>query len=359
MLAEVLWAAEATRRESRGEEVALPRILRSLLRPRPRSQRAFSSFLTSRSSSDRARSTATTDAKSRSRFLRTASRMTPTVAVDTPTGRFLIGTADAGAGRKVFIKRRVPEAADLDRAVEMLLASGMWSTGGDFLEVGAHIGTCTVAALRQHGFRRAIACEPYAPSARLLAANAALNGLHDRVVVVVEAISDRVGAAALLTSAHSGLNTLGGPQLNRESGRFAGVWDDEVAVPLTTIDVLVERGVVVPEQVSLVWVDAEGHEPYVLRGATALLGRCPPLVLEISRKRLNYGDGIGSLIDALPSSYRWFMPLAPSLSNVAAFMPIEALWHDVSFNGNVLLVAYISERLQTRLGSSPARFAER
>ena len=67
-------------------------------------------------------------------------------------------------------------------AVELLSAAGRLSRDTVFVDVGAHIGTHTVYALRTGRFARAVAFEPAPRNARLLAMNLELNGLAGTAV---------------------------------------------------------------------------------------------------------------------------------------------------------------------------------
>src|SRR5262249_42139896 len=60
---------------------------------------------------------------------------------------------------------------EIDQAVTVLAASGRLAADAVFVDVGANIGTHTVYALRSGRFARAVAFEPEAKNARLLAMN--------------------------------------------------------------------------------------------------------------------------------------------------------------------------------------------
>jgi FkbM family methyltransferase len=66
-----------------------------------------------------------------------------------------------------------------------------------FVDIGAHIGTHTIYALRTGRFGRAVAFEPEPRNARLLAMNIAENGLSQAVTVVRKAAGAAKGEAML------------------------------------------------------------------------------------------------------------------------------------------------------------------
>jgi hypothetical protein len=75
--------------------------------------------------------------------------------------------------------------------------------------------------------------------------------------------------------------------------------------------------VIDPDEVGLVWIDTQGHEPHVLRGATAMLKAGVPVVLEYCPWIL--GDGIEALDELITRHF----PTVVNL-NIAAEGPTGA-----------------------------------
>src|SRR5436190_18788392 len=86
---------------------------------------------------------------------------------------------------------------EIDTAVDVLSAAGRLHADAVFVDVGAHIGTHTIYALRTGRFARAIAFEPEPRNARLLAMNLDVNGLSGAVVLVRKAAGAATGTAVL------------------------------------------------------------------------------------------------------------------------------------------------------------------
>jgi FkbM family methyltransferase len=218
------------------------------------------------------------------------------LGVETDDGAFVVATADRLIGRGLFVKRSRPEFRVLRVAVmtmETMLGRDAVA-GRTIVDVGANIGTTTVAALRSHGFGDAVACEPEEGNFRLLETNFALNGLASRAHPLQLGISSEPGRSTLV--------------VHEESGGFSWIaLDDEriaaakaaraqtaaelalgdppqtttVEVEVTTLDALAAQGVLDPERIGLIWIDTEGHEGHVLKGATSLLERGLPVVMEV------------------------------------------------------------------------------
>jgi FkbM family methyltransferase len=191
------------------------------------------------------------------------------IGVDVDGISFLVDTADLGVGRSLFVNR---SRSELDVLRRVLALAG--PARGMLVDVGANIGTTTLAALSLHGFERALAVEPEPANVALLRANAALNGLDERVVIEPLAASDRSGRAMLARHpANSGRH-----RLRNGAGRKT-----MTEVPTATLDELLERHAIDPAGVGLLWIDVQGHELPVLEGAMRLLDASVPLVLEVTR----------------------------------------------------------------------------
>jgi FkbM family methyltransferase len=152
---------------------------------------------------------------------------------------------------------------------ELRLVTERLRSGGDFVDVGAHIGMYAVrAALELATRRRVLAFEPN-PSARAqLLENVELNGCGN-VIVVAAAVADQPGEATLHVPA-----TPDPSFSSLEGGRFAD--GETLAVPVTTVDAAVaEHGL----QPSVVKIDVEGGEAAVVRGMAETVTRFRPAVL--------------------------------------------------------------------------------
>jgi FkbM family methyltransferase len=201
-------------------------------------------------------------------FLSRAAEETSHVAVERDGAVFLLPTRQK-AGIDRLQKAKWKEHRHLGRALKAVEPAGPL-----FVDVGAHVGTTVIAAVVRFGFESAVAFEPEAENYRLLRANVLLNGLGDRIETRNVAVSNRGGAAELKIRAEFGAKhrLLDAP----EEGATT------VTVRLTTLD---ESGLDA-SSAGLLWLDVEGHEQEVLEGASALLERGVPAVLELIPRRL-------------------------------------------------------------------------
>ncbi|MCX6605200.1 MAG: FkbM family methyltransferase [Acidobacteria bacterium] len=133
------------------------------------------------------------------------------------------------------------------------------------VDIGAHIGIYTLFALRQlSGHGRVYSFEPTPKTFALLRDNVQVNGFLESGVARLDhrAISDQAGTANFTAyPANSGHNSL-----------FGGAAPGEaLSVETVTLDAALAD----EPRIDVIKIDAEGSEPFVLRGMTGILGRNP------------------------------------------------------------------------------------
>jgi FkbM family methyltransferase len=147
--------------------------------------------------------------------------------------------------------------------------------GSKVFDVGSFVGTYAVAAARRMSTGQVIAFEPSPESAGLLRRHSLLNGVENRIRVVEAACSNRNGIEVMsvwpvLTTTWGSGNALRNVYPREEA--------DPTMVPVCTVrlDDYVQAGKDVP---SILKIDVEGAELWVLEGAMEVLRVHRPLVL--------------------------------------------------------------------------------
>ena len=220
------------------------------------------------------------DLDRRTAYYDAAAAVTPYLATATPHGVFLVHTADQHVGRTLFGKQGRGDMGVLGRAVRILEAlNGRGAVRGTtFLDAGANIGTTTVPAIMSNGFGRAFSFEPEAENFRTLKLNLIANDIDDRVSAMNVALSSEVGSIELAVNpSRSGMHWVICDDSQRETAAKAGA---VVTVTTVTLDSLICDGLFEATDVGLLWMDAQGHEGHILRGAERLVSRGVPVVLE-------------------------------------------------------------------------------
>lgn len=185
---------------------------------------------------------------------------------------FLVSSQDQFIGRGTFISG--PYDFDKFEKAVSILDSGFRK--GLLIDVGANIGTICIAAVKRNIFQRAIAIEPEPFNFSLLTCNVQLNGLAQRIVVHNLALGARAGQELLfeLSERNFGdhrIKLSDQPGIDNEESRKT------IRVKSEPFDNVI--GEVDPSD-TLIWMDTQGFEGFVLKGATMALSTQPPLVIE-------------------------------------------------------------------------------
>lgn len=242
-----------------------------------------------------------------------------TVEADMAGLRVLVSTSDGTIGRSVYV------SGDWDPLMEGVVyealdAYGSPYRGRTFLEVGANFGVYTLPAVAQRGFGKAIAYEPDPTAFDLLRRNVERNGLASRVSAHNIALSAAPGELVLQLGTHNGGDNRIVVGDDHEGGDAA-----TVRVPARTFDHEVAAGTIDPDELALAWIDVQGHELDVLRGARSLLTHGVPLVIEFATQM---GDRVHleELADLLSAHYAVMVDLGwCALTNRLRFQPSWAV----------------------------------
>ncbi|MDN3566427.1 FkbM family methyltransferase [Paeniroseomonas aquatica] len=174
--------------------------------------------------------------------------------------------------------------------------------GQVFVDIGANVGYYSVLGGRAvHPGGTVHAFEPNPAIHRLLADNLEVNGFAPSAIPHRLALSDRAGTAPLLVfegrTAAATLRPVSAAYAEAFGAR-TGRTTHAVAVETVRLDDVLAA---VPE-VHLIKLDAEGHEPAILRGGTELLRRSPAVKLLMEFVPFHYArdealDHLGLLRD--------------------------------------------------------------
>lgn len=170
------------------------------------------------------------------------------------------------------------------------------------IDVGANIGVVAIPAVARGLADCAVAIEPDPLNFRLLECNVRLNDVQGQVQCIqVAATSDGVGEVLLERSpTNHGDHRIAAASGSRTSHA------DALAVPTARLDDLVPLPTLDGD---LLWMDVQGYEVEVLRGAPAFLDSGVPLVLEVWPYGLAEHGSLAELPEIL-SGYGSFFDLS-------------------------------------------------
>ena len=198
-----------------------------------------------------------------------------------------------------FIKFGANVGAPMNSALSVL-RSLQAPLNGCFFEIGANIGTETIGALALGPFGRAIVIEPEPRNVSLLRANLALRGLSDRTKIFQVGAAHKAGTANLTLS----IDNRGDHRISNDASFVT------TTIDLKTADEILEEAGERPEDVSLVWVDTQGYEGFVLAGAQKLMDAHVPFIIEFTPDSMRAVGCYDLAIDAISGRFQGFYDLS-------------------------------------------------
>jgi len=176
--------------------------------------------------------------------------------------KYLLGSSD-WISKKLFIDKSF-DYRILTKAIKLL---GKKNSKLTLINIGAHIGSTAIPAIKKNNFKNLIAFEPTKRNFRLLKANIFLNEIDDRVQAYNLAISNK--------KANLHLGTTKG---NTEGNRI--LRNKQKNTEIVKSDILDNYTYNLNKNNSLIFIDAEGHEPNIYLGAKKTIKKKIPIVFE-------------------------------------------------------------------------------
>jgi len=154
---------------------------------------------------------------------------------------------------------------------------------GTILDVGANNGITSIAMLNLGELERAIAIEPEPLNFQLLKVNVRQNALQDKVMCLPYAVSDRKGQLPFeLSDTNDGDHRVRTAKSTDSPDRFQESGRRVIGVQCETLgDLLSDVHAGFTRNIAVIWVDVQGYEGYVFKGARKLLSTGTPVVSEI------------------------------------------------------------------------------
>ncbi len=248
----------------------------------------------------------------------TASLPTPLMYTKFGAEHFVIDTRDKGGMPKQLFSEGTFDFGDFTLTLELLRQHNVYpGTPTLLIDVGANIGPICIIAVARGYSKRAIAIEPEPHNCRLLRANIALNGLTETISVHESACGmfDNETLDLELSEDNLGDHRI---RLSDLPGRDNEDKRHKIQIRSNTLDTLCP---VEPAENTLIWMDTQGYEGYVLAGARRWLDAGTPLVAEFWPYGMKRANSFG-LMKAALANYAGFHNL---WQNPNRFRPISEL----------------------------------
>lgn len=193
---------------------------------------------------------------------------------------------------------------------------------GIFLDIGGNIGTTSIyCKLKLKQRFHFIAFEPVSLNARLLAANAAINGVGSDIEVEQVALSNIMRDHSVMRINKE--NWGGSAIVNSEADTT--LWETEVVSTITLDEYIADHGINAAD-IKYIWLDVEGHEFEALKGASNLLtGHRIPLCMEFNQRIYKEQGHYEQMLQLLENHYELFIVASMIKTGEESLRPIQEL----------------------------------
>lgn len=223
--------------------------------------------------------------------------------VGSSSEHYVINCRDKHISRELFLGGEQRDFQKLLSSIDIIAQKGRRPTV--LVDVGANLGSICIPAVARGHFARAIAIEPHPLNCRLLRANAALNGVQDRIAIFEMAAGAQPEEALeleLSTDNWGDHRIAIGSNTQSQSSSSC----ERIQVQSKRLDDILSLPDVGE---ALLWIDVQGFEGHVLRGARALLESKTPLCIEFWPYALERSGSIEPLLESV-AGYEIFYDLA-------------------------------------------------
>ena len=183
--------------------------------------------------------------------------------------KYLVHTSDT-ISKKLFIDYNF-DFKIIKKALKFLDKNNKRKT---LLNVGANIGSICIKSVKEKLFNSAIVFEPAKSHFRLLVANIFINKLENKIKAHQLALSDKkkILKLSLNQKGNLGDNRILKKTSNKKNLKIEKVKSDKLDNFTSKLN----------KKNSLIFMDVQGHEPYVLKGGKKTIKKKIPIVLEFS-----------------------------------------------------------------------------
>lgn len=232
-----------------------------------------------------------------------------TVTVTTKHGKFTLSTRDDFISKDLYVYGQygldfILRTLEFLRAQKQIPAKGE----GVVLDIGANNGVVSIALIHLNEFSKALAIEPDPFNFQLLNKNVLLNKLEKRMKCLRYAVSDQKGEVQFELSN----NNLGDHRVRNSvasgqtSENYNEVMRNVIKVPCEKIDNILSTEEMT-SNISLVWIDVQGFEGYVIKGGSKIFSSNIPVVCEIWPYAINRsGMSFESLYELVNTYWKYY-----------------------------------------------------
>ena len=206
----------------------------------------------------------------------------------------IVNSSDKGIGKEIYLKNFY----DIDKLISVKKILKKNNIKKNFIiDIGANIGSLSIPAINRGFFKNCIAIEPDYKNYKLLEYNIALNALNKKFITHNLALGEYKDK---ILNFEISENNFGDHRIRLKNYQNKeNLYNEKLRkitrIKSTNLDSLVKENII---KNSVVWMDCQGYEGYILAGSVLIKKNKVPLVIEF----WPYGISLTNSFDILKNN---------------------------------------------------------
>lgn len=205
-----------------------------------------------------------------------------TISCNTLQGKYSFSSKDNIIGKSLYTWRLF-EKSSIDKTIQLLQSLGKINSKNNncLIDIGSNIGTVSIYLVKNNIFTKAIGFEPELKNFKYYTENIHQNDLDSFISAYCLALSDRDNETLFLKLSE---DNYGDHRLvSNTNNKIQESKNTVIEVPVITLDKIIDNSKfnVNLSDIELVWIDTQGYDFYVLKGASKIIESQIPLVIEL------------------------------------------------------------------------------
>lgn len=195
------------------------------------------------------------------------------LAINNLSEKYIVNSSDTIIGRSLYINGHY----EFDTFLDVLKILENKIKKNTLIDIGANIGSICIPAIKRKIFEKCIAIEPEPYNYNLLSKNIFINDVNDKIETLNIALGQHENEQLKFELSKDNF----GDHRIKSNSKEKNFYNEDkrtiITVSTKTLDTIMKN--FNPKE-TLIWIDTQGYESFILDGGINTLSKKPPIVIE-------------------------------------------------------------------------------
>jgi FkbM family methyltransferase len=195
------------------------------------------------------------------------------LAINNLSEKYIVNSSDTIIGRSLYINGHY----EFDTFLDVLKILENKIKKNTLIDIGANIGSICIPAIKRKIFEKCIAIEPEPYNYNLLSKNIFINDVNDKIETLNIALGQHENEQLKFELSKDNF----GDHRIKSNSKEKNFYNEDkrtiITVNTKTLDTIMKN--FNPKE-TLIWIDTQGYESFILDGGINTLSKKPPIVIE-------------------------------------------------------------------------------